>query len=51
MTQEREQLSSDLANRSLTIKKLLEENTNLQVRVNQAQEEASKVVKLSQGLR
>ena len=51
MTQEREQLSADLANRSLTIKKLLEENTNLQVRLNKAQEETAKVLKLSQGLR
>ena len=50
MTREREQLSADLANRSLTVKKLLEENVELQQRLDKAQEEAQKLLKLAQGL-
>ncbi len=47
MTKEREQLSVDLADRSLTVKKLLEENTNLQARLNKAQQETEKLVQLT----
>lgn len=49
MTKEREQLSVDLADRSLSVKKLLEENTNLQLRLKKAQEEADKLVALTGG--
>lgn len=48
MTTEREQLSADLATRSLTVKKLLEENAELTLRLKKAQEEAENLMKLSQ---
>lgn len=47
MTQEREQLSIDLTDRSLTVKKLLEENVNLQNKLDKAKEEAENLMKLS----
>eukprot|EP01022_Parablepharisma_sp_SALTPOND_P013476 TRINITY_DN1805_c0_g1_i1.p1 TRINITY_DN1805_c0_g1~~TRINITY_DN1805_c0_g1_i1.p1 ORF type:complete len:1585 (-),score=213.01 TRINITY_DN1805_c0_g1_i1:7673-12427(-) len=50
IAQEREQLSVDLANRSLTIKKLVEENASLQQRLDQAQVETENLVKLTRGL-
>ena len=40
LTRERESLSHDLADRSGTIKKLIEDNNNLSVRLNIAQKEA-----------
>lgn len=47
MTQEREQLSVDLADRSLTVKKLLEENVNLQAKLDKAKDEAGNLMKLT----
>lgn len=47
MTQEREQLSTDLADRSLTVKRLLEENVNLQNKLDKAKEETDNLMKLS----
>ena len=41
LTKEREQLSKDLANRAATIKKLIEDNNNLQLRLSIAQKEAA----------
>lgn len=41
MTREREGLSQDLADRSGTIKKLIEDNNNLAVRLNIAEKEAN----------
>lgn len=41
LTREREQLSKDLAMRAETIKKLIEENNNLQLRLSIAQKEAA----------
>lgn len=41
LTKEREQLSKDLAARAETIKKLIEENNNLQLRLSIAQKEAA----------
>ncbi len=40
LTREREMLSHDLADRGGTIKKLIEDNNNLSVRLNIAQREA-----------
>jgi len=47
MTQEREQLSTDLADRSLVVKKLLDENMQLQAKLDKAQEENEKLLRLS----
>jgi len=41
LTKEREALSSDLSDRASTIKKLIEENQNLSLRVSIAQKEAA----------
>jgi len=41
LTKEREALSSDLSDRAATIKKLIEENQNLSLRVSIAQKEAA----------
>jgi len=49
ITQEREQLSVDLANKSMTIKKLVEENALLQNKLEQAQLEAQNLMKLTKG--
>lgn len=40
LTKEREQLSADLQDRSSTIKKLIEDNNNLNLRLSIAQKEA-----------
>ena len=47
LAKEREKLSIDLADKSITIKKLLEENNNLSIRLSNAQEEATKLIKVS----
>lgn len=49
MTREREQLSGDLANRGMTIKRLLEDNANLTRKLELAQEEAAKLIRLTGG--
>lgn len=41
LTKEREALSSDLSDRAATIKKLIEENRDLSLRLNIAQKEAA----------
>lgn len=41
LTKEREELSRDLQNRAETIKKLIEDNNNLQLRLSIAQKEAA----------
>ena len=45
---EREKLSIDLADKAMTIRKLLEDNSNLSSRLERAQEEAGKLIRLSQ---
>ncbi len=49
IAQEREQLSTDLSNRSLTVKKLIEDNASLQQRLNRAQVEAENLIRLTKG--
>jgi len=41
LTKEREQLSTDLTDRASTIKKLIEDNNNLSLRLSIAQKEAA----------
>lgn len=41
LTKEREQLSTDLQDRAATIKKLIEDNNNLSLRLSIAQKEAA----------
>jgi hypothetical protein len=48
LTREREKLSIDLADKAITIRKLLEDNHNLSVRLNNAQEEAHQLIRMSQ---
>ena len=48
LTNEREKLSIDLADKAITIRKLLEDNNNLSTRLSIAQEEAQSLIKLSQ---
>ena len=48
LTREREKLSVDLADKAITIRKLLEDNGNLSVRLSHAQEEAQNLIKVSQ---
>ena len=48
LTRERENLSHDLADRAGTIKKLIEDNNNLSVRLNIAQREAAQLEHMNQ---
>lgn len=48
LTREREDLSHDLADRAGTIKKLIEDNNNLSVRLNIAQREAAQLEMMNQ---
>lgn len=48
LTKEREGLSSDLQDRAGTIKKLIEDNNNLSIRLNQAQQEAAQMEQINQ---
>lgn len=48
LTHERESLSVDLADKADTIKRLLDENERLSVRLRQAQDNAAHLVRLSQ---
>lgn len=48
LTREREALSHDLADRSGTIKKLIEDNNNLSVRLNIAMKEAQQLEMINQ---
>jgi predicted RNase H-like nuclease (RuvC/YqgF family) len=48
LTKERENLSHDLADRAGTIKKLIEDNNNLSVRLNIAQREAQQLENMNQ---
>lgn len=48
LTRERESLSHDLADRAGTIKKLIEDNNNLSVRLNIAQKEAHQLEEINQ---
>lgn len=48
LTREREKLSVDLADKAITIRKLLEDNNNLSIRLSHAQEEAQTLIKMSQ---
>ena len=48
LTREREGLSHDLADRSGTIKKLIEDNNNLAVRLNIAEKEANQLELINQ---
>ena len=45
LTNEREKLSVDIADKAIQIRKLLEDNNNLSVRLTQAQEDAMKLIK------
>lgn len=47
LTKERESLSQDLSDRASTIKKLIEDNNNLKVRLNIAQTEAKQLEMLN----
>ena len=38
----------DLADKAITIKKLLEDNNNLSIRLSNAQEEAQNLIRMSQ---
>ncbi len=49
ITREREQMSQDLSNRSLTVKKLMEENAELILRIQSAQKEAHELVQFGRG--
>lgn len=48
LTKERESLSQDLADRSGTIKKLIQDNNDLAVRLNIAQKEAHQLENMNQ---
>jgi hypothetical protein len=48
LTKEREQLSVDLQDRATTIKRLIEDNKNLQLRLSMAQREAEQLEQLNQ---
>jgi regulator of replication initiation timing len=48
LTKEREQLSNDLQDRATTIKKLIEDNNQLSMRLTSAQREAEQLEKLNQ---
>lgn len=47
MATERENLSTELATKGLTVKRLLQENIELKARLKKAEEEAEKLMKLS----
>ena len=48
LSKEREKLSIDLADKAMSIRKLLEDNSNLSIRLTHAQEEAEKLIMMSQ---
>ncbi len=48
LSREREKLSVDLADKAIVIRKLLEDNNNLSVRLSNAQDEAHNLIKMSQ---
>ena len=48
LTREREKLSIDMADKAIVIRKLLEDNHNLSIRLGNAQEEASNLIRISQ---
>ena len=48
LTNEREKLSIDMADKAITIRKLLEDNNNLSTRLSNAQEEAHNLIRASQ---
>ncbi len=48
LTREREKLSIDLADKAMAIRKLLEDNQNLSVRLSNAQDEAQNLIRISQ---
>lgn len=48
LNRDREKLSVDLADKAITIKKLLEDNNNLSIRLGNAQEEAQNLIRMSQ---
>jgi len=48
LTRERESLSADLQDRAGTIKKLIEDNNNLSIRLNIAQQEAQQLEQINQ---
>lgn len=48
LTKERENLSSDLHDRAGTIKRLIEDNNNLSIRLNIAQQEAQQLEQINQ---
>lgn len=48
LTKERESLSADLQDRAGTIKKLIEDNNNLSIKLNIAQQEAQQLEQINQ---
>jgi hypothetical protein len=48
LTRDREKLSVDLADKAITIRKLLEDNNNLSIRLSNAQDEAQNLIRMSQ---
>ena len=48
MTREREKLGINLADKAIIIRKLLEDNSNLSIRLSNAQDEAHNLIRLSQ---
>ncbi|CDW80517.1 UNKNOWN [Stylonychia lemnae] len=48
LAREREKLSVDLADKAITIRKLLEDNYNLSIRLTNAQDEAQNLIRVSQ---
>jgi hypothetical protein len=50
MAREREQLSVDLGKHSLVVRRLVEENEELSTKLEEAQKEASNLVKLTQSI-
>jgi hypothetical protein len=47
LNRERENLSIDLADKAIIIRKLLEDNSNLSVRLSNAQDEAHTLIRIS----
>ncbi len=48
MSREREKLGINLADKAIIIRKLLEDNSNLSIRLGNAQDEAHSLIRLSQ---
>lgn len=48
LSNDREKLSIDIADKAITIRKLLEDNHNLSIRLGHAQDEGHNLIKVSQ---